>query len=140
MERLIVAAAIVLVVAVIALVVQRRRPEPPTQARWAVPTQLDRDDFERPDAAWLVAVFTSGTCTSCAEALGKAQALASDDVVVQDVEVAARKDLHDRYAIEAVPTIVLADRDGVVRSSFLGPPSATDLWAAVAEARAPDPP
>ena len=65
--------------------------------------------------------------------------LASDDVVVQEVEVAGRRDLHDRYGIDAVPTILLADREGVVRASFVGPPTATDLWAAVAEARAPGP-
>lgn len=61
--------------------------------------------------------------------------LASGDVVVEEVEVSARKDLHDRYHIDAVPTIVVADRDGVVKASFVGPPNATDLWAAVAGAR-----
>ncbi|MCA1691925.1 MAG: hypothetical protein LC733_06915 [Actinobacteria bacterium] len=61
--------------------------------------------------------------------------LASDDVVVQEVEVSARRDLHQRYAIEAVPLIIVADDEGVVQASFVGPPSATDLWAAVAEAR-----
>ena len=39
---------------------------------------------------------------------------------------------------DAVPTIVVADEQGVVRASFVGPPSATDLWAAVAKARDPD--
>jgi len=34
-----------------------------------------------------------------------------------------------------VPIVVIADLDGVVRKSFVGPMSATDLWAAVAEAR-----
>ena len=32
-----------------------------------------------------------------------------------------RRDLHQRYHIEAVPTLVLADREGVVRASFVGP-------------------
>jgi hypothetical protein len=54
---------------------------------------------------------------------------------VQEVEISARRDLHQRYSIDAVPIIVLADAEGVVRASFVGPPSATDLWAAVAEAR-----
>ncbi len=31
----------------------------------------------------------------------------------------------------------VADATGVVRASFLGPVTATDLWAAVAEAREP---
>jgi hypothetical protein len=30
---------------------------------------------------------------------------------------------------------VVADAEGVVRTSFTGPPSATDLWAAVATVR-----
>ena len=46
-------------------------------------------------------------------------------------------DLHERYAIDAVPCIVVADEAGVVRASFIGVPTATDLWAAVAEAREP---
>ena len=32
-------------------------------------------------------------------------------------------------------SIDLADAEGVVRASFVGPPSATDLWAAVAQVR-----
>ena len=142
-ERVLVVVLVVLVAAAIAVFAQRRRPAPPTQSRWSAPAQLDRDDFDRPATPWLVAVFTSATCDSCASARDKAAVLASDDVVVHEVEVAARKDLHDRYQIEVVPMILLADAEGVVRKSFLGPPSATDLWAAVAEAHqggdAPEP-
>jgi hypothetical protein len=134
-ERVVLAAAIVVVAVILAVIVERRRPAPPTQSAWSVPAQLDRQDFERPDALWLLAVFTSATCDSCARAYEKAVVLASDDVAVQEVEVSARKDLHDRYAIDAVPSILLADAEGVVQASFIGPPSATDLWAAVAEAR-----
>jgi hypothetical protein len=123
------------VAAVVAILVERRKPAAPTQPTWTVPAQLDRDDFAAPTAPWLLAVFTSAACDSCAAAVQKANVLASDDVAVQEVEVAARRDLHDRYGIEAVPLILLADAAGVVRKSFAGPPSATDLWAAVAEAR-----
>ena len=94
-------------------------------------------DFDRPDAPWLVVVFTSATCDTCAGVWERAQHLASDAVAVQEAEVTARKDLHDRYAIEAVPATLVADADGVVVRSFLGPVTATDLWAAVAEAREP---
>ena len=85
-----------------------------------MPRQLDRADFDRADAPWLVAVFSSATCDSCATVLRKSAVLASADVVVQDVEVGARGDLHQRYGIEAVPTIVVADAEGVVRASFVG--------------------
>ncbi len=135
MERVVIAALIVVVAAVLAIVVERRRPAPPTQASWSIPAQLDRADFARPDAPWLVAVFTSATCDSCAQAVERAQVLGSDAVAVDEAEVKARPDLHRRYHIDAVPIIVVADHEGVVRTSFTGPPSATDLWAAVAEAR-----
>lgn len=82
-------------------------------------------------------VFTSSTCDSCASAVDKAEVLRCPDVVVQEVPYQAAKDLHVRYGIQAVPTIVMADSEGVVQMSFVGTPSATDLWAAAAEARHP---
>lgn len=139
MERFLLAAAVVVVAVVVAVVLERRRPEAPTQGNWAVPAQLDRADFDRPDASWLVAVFTSATCDSCTQAVERARVLASDAVVVEEAEVGARPDLHKRYHIDAVPIIVVADREGVVQTSFTGPPSATDLWAAVAEVRGATP-
>ena len=135
MERFLLAAAAVAVAAVVAVVLERRRPEAPTQSTWAVPAQLDRADFTRPDAPWLVVVFTSATCDSCAQAMARANVLESAAVAVEEAEVKARPDLHKRYNIEAVPIIVVADEEGVVRTSFTGPPSATDLWAAVAGVR-----
>src|SRR5580765_5501899 len=121
MERVFIAAGLAVAVAVLAWVVQRRRPEAPSQRRWAVPDQLDRADFERPGAPFLIAVFTSATCNSCAQTLENAREVASADVVAQEVEVAAHGGLHRRYNIEAVPTLVVADREGVVRASFVGP-------------------
>jgi hypothetical protein len=138
LERLLIAGALVAVAVLVALVLSRRRPDAPTQPSWTVPAQVDRQDFARPDAPWLVAVFTSATCSTCAGVYDKAAALASDAVAVDEVEVAARPDEHERYRIDAVPTLVIADAMGVVRASFVGPVTAADLWAAVAEAREPD--
>lgn len=137
MDRVLLALAIIAVAAVAAAVIRSRRPAPPTQGAWPVPRQLDRRDFEHSEMPWLVAVFTSSTCESCAQAIEKAAVLAAPEVVVVDVPFQTRKDLHQRYGVEAVPTIVMADADGVVRVSFVGTPSATDLWAAAAEARQP---
>lgn len=138
MERLFIAALIVVVVAVVAVAIRRTRAtDPPTQRRYTVPDQLDRDDFDRPDAAWLVAVFTSTTCDLCRNVVDKAMVLASDDVAVEEVEFTASRGAHERYAIDAVPAVVICDADGVTRASFLGPMTATDLWAAVAEVREP---
>ncbi len=135
MERFLLAAAVVVVAVIVAVLLERRRPEAPTQGSWTVPAQLDRADFARPDAPWLVAVFTSATCDSCAQAVERAKVLASEAVAVDEAEVKARPDLHRRYHIDAVPIVVVADHEGVVRTSFTGPPSATDLWAAVAAVR-----
>ena len=130
-----IAAVLVALAVVVAVVLDRRRPDAPTQARWAVPTQLDRGDFVRPEAPWLVAVFTSATCDSCAGVVAKAVPLDGGEVVVQEVEIGADPALHRRYGIDAVPCLVVADAEGVVRASFVGPPTATDLWATLADLR-----
>ncbi len=138
MSRVLIALAIVAVAAAVASIIQRRRvPDAPTQRRYNVPEQLDRADFPRPDAPWLVAVFTSDVCDKCAEVATKAAVLESDEVSVANIEFSAERELHARYRIDAVPTLVIVDADGVTRRSFLGPMTATDLWAAVAEARDP---
>ena len=138
MERLLIAVVLLAVAVAVAVVLERRRPAPPTQPRrWAVPTQLDRDDFEAPDRPWLVAVFTSATCESCLKVVPKARVLESPEVAVVEVAYQSDKVLHERYGVEIVPTLVVADAEGVVRASFIGEPTSTDLWAAVAEARHP---
>lgn len=136
--QFLVAGILIAVVAAAALLLQRRRQvDPPTQTKYAAPAQLDRDDFDGRASDWLVVTFTSATCETCADVKRKAAVLASRDVAVVDAEYGASRALHQRYRIEAVPTLVIADREGVVRASFLGPVSATDLWAAAAEARDP---
>jgi hypothetical protein len=135
--RLVITLVLVAVAVGVALVLQRRRPDAPTQRGWTVPAQLDRADFHRPEAEWLVVVFTSATCDTCAGTAEKAAALASEAVAVQEAEVTRDADLHERYRIDAVPTLVVADAAGVVRGSFVGPVTATDLWATVAELREP---
>ncbi len=138
MERLLLVIILIVVAAVIAAVAQRSRPDAPTQPRvYRVPSQLDRDDFLRPEAPWLVAVFTAATCDSCAASWQKAQPLESEEVAVQQLEVSATKAIHDRYGIDGVPLVVIADAEGVVRASFVGPATATDMWATVAELREP---
>lgn len=124
-------------VAVALVVDRRRRPAAPTNVSDTLPERLDRRDFDRPDAPWLVAVFTSSTCSTCAGVWDKARLLASDDVAAQEVDVTAARDIHRKYAIDAVPATVVVDDAGHVRAGFLGPVTATDLWATVAELRAP---
>ena len=137
MTNLLVALAVVIGAGIAAAVARRRKPQAPTQPRMQVPTQVDRNDFEQPDKPWLVAVFSSASCHTCADVVAKARALATRDVAVHDVEYSTAKALHTRYDIDAVPTVIIADSRGVVHGSFLGPVTATDLWAAVAECREP---
>ena len=140
MERVLLALALVAVAVVVAVLVQRRKPAAPSGSNWNVPVQLDRADFVRPEAPWLVVVFTSATCQTCGGVWEKAVPLDAGPegpVAVQRVEVTAEPELHRRYGIDAVPLVLIADAAGIVRSHFLGPVTATDLWAAVAEAREP---
>jgi hypothetical protein len=136
MERLLLALAVVAVAAVVSEVVRRRRRvDAPTQSRRALPSQLDRADF--PGDNWLVAVFTSESCSTCADVVRKAEVVGSDAVTVSTASFQSRRDLHERYDIDAVPCLLIADPEGIVHRGFIGPITATDLWAAVATAREP---
>jgi hypothetical protein len=134
--RVVVAVAILGVAAAIAWWLEHRRvAAPPSQGRAVVPQQLDRDDFPRTDASWLVVLFTSRHCDSCAGLVDKALPLASAEVGVVEIEYSLQPDLHERYQIDAAPITVLVDREGVTRGSFVGAFSAPELWSALAELR-----
>jgi hypothetical protein len=135
--RIAIAVVIIAVAGGIAWWLEHRRvAAPPTQGRAVVPQQLDRRDFPRPDAPWLVVLFTSQHCDSCAGLIDKAKPLESDDVSVTEVEYGAEPELHRRYEIEAAPITVVADATGVTRASFVGAFAAAELWTALAELRA----
>ncbi|MEC9000273.1 MAG: hypothetical protein VYC56_08345 [Actinomycetota bacterium] len=137
MDRLLLLLAIASAAAVAAHFLQRRRPDAPVRTGWSVPAQIDRNDFDNPKAPWLVVIFTSASCDACAAVAATAAPLASDTVEVQVVEYDERRDLHDRYGIDAVPLVVIADALGVVRVDHVGPVSATHLWGSLAEVREP---
>lgn len=132
--------ALVVGVALIALGIgwyaqQRTPPAAPVPTRHILPEQLDRNDFVRPDAPWLVLVFTSATCETCAKVWTSTQLVESDQVAIENVAYQDRQDIHDRYAVTAVPSVVIADAQGVSRGEFLGPPTSAELWAKLAEVR-----
>ena len=137
MDRLLLLVLVAATAGTLAHLVQRRRPNAPVRTGWSVPQQLDRRDFDRPDAPWLVAVFTSATCDTCGSVVEVARPLESQAVAFQEVEAGERRDLHDRYAVDAVPMVLLVDGVGVVRDHHLGPVSATHLWGSLAELRQP---
>ncbi len=127
---------VVVVIALLANLWQRKRQvDAPTQGATEVPSQIDRSDFVRPDAPWVVLAFTSASCQTCSDIERKVRVLETNSVAIQILEYTAQRELHERYKIDAVPTVLMADAKGVVQANFLGPVSATDLWAALARAR-----
>ena len=136
--QLVVVPIVVVAATVVALLARRRTPDPPANpADYLAPAQLDRRDFPRPESPWLVVVFTSVACGSCGDTWAKASMLDGPTVAAVEVEASAQPDLHSRYKVDAVPITVVADDEGIVRRSWVGPVSATHLWAGVAELREP---
>jgi hypothetical protein len=130
--------AVVAIAAIgIAWWLRRRVPEGPPRDAYPVPRQVARRDFARPEAPWLVAYFSSETCASCQGLGPKVAVLESSDVATCELSFETRRDLHERYRIDAIPMILVVDAEGVVRRAFVGATTATDLWASLAEARAP---
>ena len=135
--RIVIALVILVAVGVVAFVMRRRPPDAPPRDVYPVPKQLDRADFPRAEAAWLVALFSSAACDSCHGLGDKLTPLESVDVAVCEIDAEHQGALHRRYELAAIPTTVVADHEGVVRRAFVGAFTATDLWAAVAELRNP---
>jgi len=135
--RIVIAVVILVAVGVVAWFLRRRAPEAPPRDVYPVPKQLDRTDFRRAEADWLVALFSSAACDSCRGLGAKLDPLESPDVAVCEIDAEHFGALHRRYELAAIPTTVVADHEGVVRRAFVGAFTATDLWAAVAELRDP---
>ena len=137
--RIVIGLIVLVVAAVVAVVFERRRAasSAPVRDPFPIPRQLHRGDFPRPNAPWLVALFTSTTCDGCAAMHDKVLAVTSPEVVAVDLSFQADRALHERYEISGVPMVLIADAEGVVQRAFIGAVSATDLWAALAAARDP---
>jgi hypothetical protein len=134
-SRLVVALVVVVLAVIAARLLERRRPAPPTRDAYPVPAQLDRLDFPRPDAPWLIVLFSSRTCDSCGPMATRVTALESDAVATVEVEANDDKELHRRYRIEGVPMVVLTDAEGVVRAGFVGSVEGWELEGALADAQ-----
>lgn len=135
MTRVLIVVAVITVAIVASRVFARRSVRGPTQVGHTVPSQVDRGDFIRSDAPWLVLAFTSTTCNTCTDIERKVVVLESSQVAVQVVEYGAQRALHTKYDVDAVPAVLFADAHGVVQASYVGPVSATDLWAGLARVR-----
>ncbi len=128
------------IAAVVAWRLQQRRPDPPSAPSYRAPTQLDPLDFEpssndketsaqasREQASeprsesMMIVVFGSELCSSCEGVWAAVQRLAPRNALVTLVNVEDDPELHKRYKIDGVPTLVLADKEGTVRNAFFGP-------------------
>lgn len=133
--------AIVVVLGGVGLAYLIRRRDSRRMARggtWTVPAQLDLSDFGAFDTDQVAVVFSSATCDACAGTWERLCDLAGADTAVALVSFQEHRDLHDRYGIDAVPTLVIADAEGVVTRSFVGPPEPGELAAALGNAEEAD--
>ena len=139
MDRLLVLVMVAALAGLLAVLLQRWRPGGPVATGWSVPGHLDRADFAEPDVPWLGAVFSSTDCATCAPMVTEAHTLAAAQVVVQEVPAESASELHDRYQVDVVPMLVVADGDGLVRAHHLGPSAPGELRAVLEKARSSRP-
>lgn len=125
--------AVLAAAALIAARVNNRPPDVPTAPQYATPQQLDRSEYAHPEVPWLFVLFSSATCLACRDARDALRAVDElsptnrRTVEVLDLAAETSRDIHSRYRIDAVPTLVLADADGVVRWSYLGAPPIDEI-------------
>ena len=115
----------------ISALANRRMPDRPSVPKSILPYQLDRLDFNEPDAEWIFVLFTSETCDACVSVINEVSKISLPNVVVQNIDYASKKSLHVRYENDAVPILLLADRKGIVRWSFAGVPPSIALSEAL---------
>ena len=139
MDRLLVLVMVAALAGLVAVLLQRWRPGGPVATGWSVPGHLDRADFAEPDVPWLVAVFSSTDCATCAPMVTEAHTLAAAQVVVQEVPAESASELPDRYQVDVDPMLVVADGDGLVRAHHLGPSAPGELRAVLEKARSSRP-
>ncbi|MDE0066899.1 MAG: hypothetical protein OXN44_08490 [Acidimicrobiaceae bacterium] len=137
MDRLLLVLGGVAIAGTVAALLSRIRNAAPAGNTRTIPRQLNRRDFDGATRPWLVAVFTASTCDTCAGVMERAKHLASGQVSVQELEHRSEAALHERYGVDSVPMVLIADETGAVQRAFLGPVTATDLWASLAELREP---
>ena len=131
MTRSLIAIGVILIALLLAWAYQRRNStyaaSPSVAPTYSVPKKLERWDFTHPNHNWLLVVFTSKSCSTCAGVINAAQQLASSSVAIQEVEYNAQRDLHARYGIAVVPLVILVDKDGMVVASHAGAATAEEL-------------
>ena len=115
---------------------RRRRHDAPTQSPALAPTQLDRADFPRPTRRGSSCCSRRARATRARVCTTRPPRSSRTTSRSPRSSTSRNPALHERYHVDAAPMTLVADADGVVRSSFVGAFAAPDLWTAVAELRA----
>lgn len=131
---LLIAAALLAATVVAGLLLRRRDGR-------AVTVHGDRHvepaDLMRPlgDHATLVQ-FSTEFCARCPQVRRLLGSIAADrtGVVHAEVDLTSRPDLAARYNVLSTPTTLVVDRDGLIRSRFVGAPTRADVQTALEHA------
>ena len=97
---------------------RRRRHDAPTQTPGVRARRSSTAPTSpAPDAPWLVVLFTSATCDSCAGPLRQGRRRSNRTTSRSPRSSSSRsRTLHERYHVDAAPMTLVADADGVVRA------------------------
>ncbi len=115
----------------VAYSVNRRRTDSPSVPQSSLPVQIDRRDFEKPEKKWLLAFFSSESCSSCRTVRNLLKNIQANTIHIQEINFPKDRELHTRYGIDSVPIILIIDSDGVVTWSFAGTPSSALISDAI---------
>ena len=128
---------IVLLLIAVFLFASRRKETNVQVTNYELPTYIDITDIKSNSKDFFVIIFSSENCDGCKIVLEKAKVLESNSVAVEEIsyQTTQGKKLHLKYQIEAVPSLLIVDKHGNVIKTYMGNVTATDLWAAVAQAR-----
>tara|TARA_B100001029_G_C14996977_1_gene415620 strand:+ start:304 stop:711 length:408 start_codon:yes stop_codon:yes gene_type:complete len=107
---------------VVAYIANNRHTDSPSVPKSSLPVQVDRNDFDLPDMKWLLAFFSSESCSSCIQVREILNKITLNSIHVQEISFPREKNLHTRYAINSVPIVLIANLDGVVIWSYAGVP------------------
>ncbi len=89
-------------------------------------TEVLPAELRGPGPTWVV--FTTPTCVTCGPVLDHLRS-SERGATVRAIDATERPDLSDLLAVRAAPTVLRADRDGVVDLRLAGPAAASRFFS-----------
>ena len=97
-----------------------------------LPSRFDAADVDMSRGTAMLVEFTTPYCYECKEALPLLKAASRVfDTPLAVIDAKKRPDLASKYSIRSVPTILVVDRKGAVKSGWLGSPPESELIKAL---------